>query len=79
MPIGPFSAKDHLTISTLGLEFAAAVGIGVGCGYWADKHWGLSPWMSVAGALAGFALGMYILIKEARVLNAQLPPPKDKK
>lgn len=65
----PFAPQDLAVISTLGLEFAVAVALGVAAGYWADQKWQLSPWCSVAGVFAGFALGMYILVKEAKRLT----------
>lgn len=79
MRIGPFTPKDHLVITTLGLEFAVAVALGAGVGYLADKHWGSAPWWTVAGMLAGFALGMYILIKQAKEMGRQDAQSKDDK
>ena len=58
MALGPFSKQDHLEITTLGLEFAVSEILGAGAGYFLDKHWGTSPWCLVAGAIAGFALGL---------------------
>ena len=66
MRYGPFAAQDFAAISTLGLEFAVAVALGGGTGYWADCRWGFTPWGSVAGVFAGFALGMYMVVKEAK-------------
>lgn len=65
MRIGPFSPKDQLIITTLGLEFAVAVALGVGCGFWLDRRLGWTPWGILAGTLGGFALAMYIVVKEA--------------
>ena len=58
MPIGPFSAKDQIAISTLGLEFAVAVAMGTAAGWWADRRWGITPWGTIAGVCVGFALAM---------------------
>ena len=66
MGFGPFTAQYHVQITTLGLEFAVAVALGAAAGWWADGHFGLTPWLTVTGALAGFALGMYMVVKEAR-------------
>ena len=66
MRYGPFAAQDFAAISTLGLEFAVAVALGVGVGYWADYRFGLAPWGTVAGVFLGFTLGMYIVVKEAK-------------
>ena len=69
MRYGPFAAQDFATISTLGLEFAVAVALGVAAGYWVDRSQGWAPWGMVVGALGGFALGMYIVVKEAKRLE----------
>ena len=78
MKLSPFTAQDFATISTLGLEFAVAVALGVGGGYWADQKWALTPWGTVTGVFAGFALGMYIVVKEAKRLEKE-NALKDKK
>ncbi len=75
MRINPFSAQDHLAITTLGLEFAVAVALGTGTGFWADQKWELTPWGTIGGVCAGFALGMYILIRQAQ----RLSPPVEKR
>ena len=67
----PFAAQDFATISTLGLEFAVAVALGTSAGIWLDLKWTSLPWCSLVGILAGFALGMYIVIKEAKRLEKQ--------
>ena len=69
MRIGPFSAQDQLAITTLGLEFAVAVALGTGVGVWADKHWSLTPWCTVIGVWVGFALGMYIVVRQAQRMS----------
>lgn len=79
MSLGPFSAKDHVAITTLGLEFAVAVAMGVGVGFWLDKKWGSTPWAMVAGVMLGFALGMYIIVKESRRLAPSPERKKDQK
>ena len=67
----PFAPQDFAAISTLGLEFAVAVMLGVGSGYWADQKWQLSPWCTIVGVFAGFALGMYIVVKEAKRMEKE--------
>lgn len=44
---------------SLGMTFGAAVLLGVGAGYWADKRFGTDPWLTLAGLLIGIALGCY--------------------
>ncbi len=79
MRFGPFTPQDQLTVTSLGLEFAVAVALGTGCGFWADRRFETLPWLTVLGMFAGFALGMYILIKEARKMARQAAPSKDEK
>jgi F0F1-type ATP synthase assembly protein I len=50
---------------TLGLELAAAVGLGAFAGNWIDHKYHSSPWGVLIGAGLGFASGMYLMIKEA--------------
>ena len=69
MRFGPFAAQDFATISTLGLEFAVAVALGVAGGYYFDRKTGATPWGTIIGVFIGFALGMYIVVKEAKRLE----------
>lgn len=32
-------------------------------GWWADRSWGTEPWLLIAGALLGFASGMWSVLK----------------
>ncbi len=74
MKTGPFSKQEHVTITTLGLEFAVAEILGVGAGFWLDKKWGTSPWMILVGVFAGFALGFYIIWRTAQEMDRSCPP-----
>lgn len=71
MGIGSFSKKDHLAISTLGLEFAVAQGAGFFAGYWLDKRFETRPVFMLAGLALGFALGLYIVIKAANNMERE--------
>mgnify|MGYP003291932929 CR=1 FL=1 len=79
MALGPFSAKDHVVITTLGLEFAVAVGMGVAVGFWLDKKYSTFPWAMIAGVMCGFALGLYIIVKESHRLSQTEKITEDKK
>ena len=79
MALSPFSMQDHITITTLGLEFAMAVALGTGAGFWIDRKLGTTPWAMIGGLLLGFALAMYIVIKEANRLKKEENSAKDKK
>lgn len=73
MPIGPFSAKDHLEITSLGTEFALLVILGTAAGWWLDNKWGTLPWCLLGGVLIGFACGL------ARIICAAKAAPKELK
>ena len=66
MPLGPFSAKDQLEITSLGTEFALLVILGAGAGWWLDHKLGTLPWCLVGGALAGFSGGLGRVIAAAK-------------
>ena len=72
MPLGPFSAKDHLEITSLGTEFALTEIIGAVTGYWLDGKLGSLPWCLVGGVLVGFAFGLWRIISVARQANIDL-------
>ena len=65
----PFSTPDLAAISTLGMEFAVAVALGTGAGFWWDRTHQTFPWITILGVCGGFALGMYIIVKEAKRLE----------
>lgn len=69
--IGPFSKQEHIAITTLGLEFAAAEILGAGVGWWLDKKWDSSPWMLLIGVGTGFALGLYMIWRGAQEMERQ--------
>jgi len=65
------SKEDHIAISSLGMSFAVSV---VGCvllGYWLDTLCGTVPLLTFLGTIAGFALGMYLLVRVAKNLDRQ--------
>lgn len=66
MAFGPFSAKDHLEIASLGTEFALAEVLGVAAGWWLDIKLGTLPWFLLVGALLGFVLGLVRVVQVAR-------------
>ena len=56
------------------LEAVFAILIGGGIGYWADRHFGTSPWLLVAGFAIGFGSFVLRLIQLGRQLRAGEPP-----
>ena len=67
--LGPFSKQEQFAITTLGMEFAVAELLGGAVGLYLDKRWGTAPWLFLLGVAAGFALGMYMIIRSAQNLK----------
>jgi F0F1-type ATP synthase assembly protein I len=61
-PAAPGGPSPWLALSG-GLQLAAAIGAGTGLGWWLDRRWGLTPWLMLLGALGGFGLGFYGLLR----------------
>lgn len=40
-----------------------AIGIGAGVGYWLDRRLHTSPWLTLVLGMAGFAGGMYEMVR----------------
>jgi ATP synthase protein I len=53
-----------------GIEFAAAIGIGMAIGYWLDRWLGTDPWLMLAFLALGFAAGLRNLLR----LQPPAPP-----
>jgi ATP synthase protein I len=46
-----------------GIEFAAAIGIGMTIGYWLDRWLGTEPWLMLVFLALGFAAGIRNLLR----------------
>jgi ATP synthase protein I len=46
-----------------GIEFAAAIGVGMAIGYWLDRWLGSEPWLMLVFLAAGFAAGIRNLLR----------------
>lgn len=77
MSLKDFSKQEHVVITTLGLEFAAAEILGGGLGFWLDKKYHTSPWFLITGVIAGFMLGMYIVWRRAQEMAAHEKTQKE--
>ena len=71
MSLRSFSKKEHAQITTLGTEFAVAEMLGAGFGFWLDSKWGTSPWLLIIGAIGGFLLGFYMILRAAKQMEKQ--------
>jgi F0F1-type ATP synthase assembly protein I len=56
-------------MTSLGLEMAVCVALGVLAGNWFDHRYKSDPWGIVVGSILGIASGAYLLIKEAIRVN----------
>jgi len=56
--------KSPWAYLSLGLEFAVTVGLFTWAGWWADHHWGWTPWGILAGAMIGVTLSIYHLLRQ---------------
>lgn len=60
------------TITSIGFMMVLPAALG----YWLDTLWGTGPWLLVVGALLGFVLGMWELLKLAKAgPGGQRPRP----
>jgi len=71
VPAGrPGAGRDDTSgwyaIAGTGIEFATAIGVFLLSGWWLDRNWNSFPWLTIAGAAVGFAVGLYALIRAAR-------------
>ena len=51
------------TVATGGVEFAAAILLGVFAGQWLDRRIGTTPWFVILGVVLGGAAGFYNLYR----------------
>ena len=65
-------AEKYLKYSGLGFELAGSVAVFCLIGYFVDQHWGISPIGIITGAVIGIIGGMYLLIKEAFLMDKAL-------
>ena len=55
----PGALREIGRLGGLGVQFAAIVVLCVAAGWWADGELGTSPWLLLAGALAGAVAAFY--------------------
>jgi F0F1-type ATP synthase assembly protein I len=55
---------SYFGYAQIGLELAAAVGLGFWAGYRLDARFGTAPWAMLAGAASGLAAGFYLIIRK---------------
>ena len=62
---GPEKKGDvsYYRYAQIGVELAAAVGLGFWAGYSLDMRFGTAPWTMLAGTAAGLAAGFYLVLR----------------
>ncbi|MCS6955882.1 MAG: AtpZ/AtpI family protein [Chitinophagales bacterium] len=56
--------NNYLKYSTMAIEMAATIGIGIGLGHLADKYWNCAPYGKATGALVFVIIAIYRAIKD---------------
>ncbi len=72
--LGADEARPLALVMGLGVELVGLAGGGTALGYWLDGKFSTGPWLMLAGAIVGVALGFYEMIKIA--LTARDEGPK---
>jgi ATP synthase protein I len=57
---------ERTSYLTVGLQFAFAVLIGLGIGYWLDRKLKTFPWMTIIWLIMGLIAGLRNLYREMR-------------
>jgi len=63
--------RDYAYYSSLGLQVALSIVIGLGLGYYLDRKFGMQPWLTLIGIALGIAAGyrnIGLAIKKSRRL-----------
>ena len=64
MPRPPLNRM--MRYATAGLELMIIFALWMLLGWWLDGRWGTSPALLLIGAVVGFGLGMYRLVRDAQ-------------
>ncbi len=59
---------------SIGIELVVSVLLGLGLGYWLDRRFGTSPWLTLVGIVLGSAAGFRSLLRLARRAGADEAP-----
>jgi F0F1-type ATP synthase assembly protein I len=59
------TAGGWYAMAGVGFEFAAAILMLGGIGWWLDKQFGTRPWLMVVGFVLGFIVGLWLLLRAA--------------
>lgn len=59
------NSSEWYKLAGVGFEFIVAIFILGGLGWWLDARLNTTPWLMIAGAVLGFAVGLWLLLKAA--------------
>jgi F0F1-type ATP synthase assembly protein I len=62
--------KDNFITAGLGIQFALIMCLGFFGGQWLDERFDMSPLFLLLCCAAAFALGIYIIVKSAKIIAA---------
>ena len=57
--------QSWYSLAGVGFEFIAAVLFCGGVGWFLDRKFASSPWLTISGAGLGFAVGLWLMVKAA--------------
>ncbi len=58
--------RQYLRLSTVGIEIGVALAIGILIGWYLDRLFGTSPWLTIAFTIFGIVAGFSNIIRLAR-------------
>jgi ATP synthase protein I len=65
----PSVLKQLARLSTIGVTLVAATAIGLAIGYWLDRVFGTSPWLTLTFTLFGIAGGFLNLFRDVGMMG----------
>ncbi len=71
--------RTVMRYSHLGIQLALTMGLFTFLGHFLEKKYGFIPWGIVTGAMIGFVIGFYHLLKGAKQMEKELDDNNDNK
>jgi len=65
----PSVLRQLARLSTIGVTLVAATAIGLAIGYWLDRVFGTSPWLTLTFTLFGIAGGFLNLFRDVGMMG----------
>jgi len=73
-PTPPKRAQSGLRFASLGIEMVLPIVLFMYVGYRLDLHFETTPWLFLAGAFVGIAVGFYSMFKRVGILGSKSEP-----